>query len=89
MIGIWTRIGDLGEYEFFGNDLDALAERLAEERAGAVVAWRRGGLETDNYRGNNYASLYYGDADANFVRDVSMHERSALADLLGTVEYQR
>jgi hypothetical protein len=79
---IWTRIGDLSEYESFGDDLEAVAGRLCELQVGGPRSWRPGGLETAHYKGLNYVSLYHGDAEANFIRDLSASERRALADRL-------
>lgn len=80
---LWARAGDAGEYEPFGNDLDAVIEYLNDVRAGAATGWIDGGMgvgmETVNYWGQDFISLYWGDRDANLVRALSAEERANVA----------
>ena len=75
---LWIRVGDCGEYETFGDDLDALVGVLNELRVGTIDHWRHGGIETVNYWGNDYVSLYWGDAAGNLVRDLNHAERAVV-----------
>jgi hypothetical protein len=79
---LWVRVGDAGEYEPFGDDLDAVLDWLNELRAGEVTGWVLGGigvgLETVNYWGYDFVSLFWGDADANLVRELDSEERAAV-----------
>ena len=79
---LWVRVGDAGEYESFGDDLDAVLDWLNELRAGEVTGWVNHGIgvgvETVNYWGYDFVSFYWGDADANLVRELDSEERAAV-----------
>jgi hypothetical protein len=84
MTELWVRIGDGGEYESFGDDFAALADSLVEAGAGEVFGWRGFGVITEQYQGNNYISIYWGDAEANGIRDLSARERKQVEKLLAS-----
>lgn len=71
---LWVRVGDAGEYEKF-DDLDDAPEYLNELRVGQVTSWVQGGFTTPNYRGQDYVSCYWGDADANHISDLDDPEQ--------------
>ena len=79
---LWLRVGDAGDYENFGDDLAALLDYLNELRAGEVTGWVLGGigvgLETVNYWGYDFVSLFWGDSNANLIRALDDQERAAV-----------
>jgi len=79
---LWLRVGDAGDYENFGDDLDAVLDYLNELRAGEVTGWVLGGigvgLETVNYWGYDFVSLFWGDSNANLIRALDDQERAAV-----------
>ena len=85
---LWVRVGDAGEYESFGDDLDAVLDYLNELRAGEVTGWVEGGMgvgiETVNYHGYDFVSLFWGDDDANLTAHLDADERMEVEE--GLVE---
>jgi len=73
---LWVRIGDAGEYEKF-DDLDAAIEYLNELRVGKITGWVRSGFQTQNYHGQDYISIFYGDSEANHWCDIGENEDEA------------
>jgi len=60
----WVRVGDQGDYEQF-DSLDEVGDYLSQ--LGIAPPYDQStsyGFETDSYYGNNYISLYKGNADA-------------------------
>jgi len=86
---LWIRIGDAGDYEPFGDDLMALCGYLNNCGAGLVTDWVDVGVgigfATQNYWGNDFISLFWGDADANLVRPLDAGERAAIEASLDDV----
>lgn len=79
---LWLRLGDNSEYHQYGNDLDAVASVLAEADIGENITQCDGGLNSSNYMGWNYISLYWGDRDSNLDRNLSKGEfKSLMASL--------
>lgn len=75
---LWLRIGDGGEYEHYGQDFSAAAGVLREFGASPPLYWRGMGFECDQFRGNDYVSCFWGDDDAQPIRDLDREEREAL-----------
>jgi hypothetical protein len=77
---LWVRVGDAGDYEPCGDDLDALIDYLNELGIGQVDHWIDAGpgigFATPNYHGHDFISLFWGDADANLVRRLNREERA-------------
>jgi hypothetical protein len=77
---LWLRVGDAGDYENFGTDLDAAIEYLNELKAGEVTGWVYGGIgvgvETVNYWGYDFVSLFWGDEAGNFTAELDEEERA-------------
>jgi hypothetical protein len=75
---VWARVGDAGEYESF-DSLDVALDYLNDLKAGQVTGWiERGmgvGLETVNYHGYDFISLFWGDDDANLTAPLDADER--------------
>ena len=75
---VWVRIGDMGEYESF-DSLDDALDYLNELSAGQVTGWVEGGMgvgiETVNYHGYDFVSLFWGDDDANLTAHLDADER--------------
>ena len=78
---IWIRVGDMGDYQAF-DSLDEVVDYLSELGVGRVDHWRAAGVETVNYWGHDYISLYHGDTDANLVSDLLPDERALVEDAL-------
>jgi hypothetical protein len=79
---LWVRIGDAGEYESFGDDLDALIGYLNELRAGEVTGWVDNGIgigiETVNYHGCDFISLFWGDRYGNLIQGLDAQKQAAV-----------
>jgi hypothetical protein len=75
---VWVRVGDAGEYESF-DSLDDALDYLNELKAGEVTGWVAGGvgvgIETVNYHGYDFISLFWGDDDANLTAHLDANER--------------
>lgn len=80
---LWYRLGDNAEYHHVGNDLDAMASVLAEADIGDDIHLHLSGIASDNYSGDNYISLYWGDKDAEIVRHITQKE---LNEIVGGME---
>ena len=79
---LWIRLGDGGEYESFGDDFDALADAITESGITEIRNWIVGGFQTDAFDGYNYVSLYWGDDDANLLRQLANTERKQVEEIL-------
>jgi len=79
---IWVRIGDMGSYGWFHDVLEAAYyfEEVEVFHEGVVPRWRNGGFEIFQYTGENYVSMYWGDDDANFIRDLNAEDREVIED---------
>ena len=62
---LWLRVGDMGSYEPFGQDLDAAIETLLENGVGPVSNWVPLGFETDTHQRADYVSMYWAE---NFLQ---------------------
>lgn len=75
---VWVRVGDAGDYEQFIG-LGFALDYLNELGVGEIDDWINDphavGCETPNYWGNDYISLYWGDANANLIRPLDENER--------------
>lgn len=71
---IWLRLGDNAEYE----DYDSIEEikEIFEERELTKDFTRRCqyGVQNAEFKGNNYISLYYGDEEAQPIKEISDDE---------------
>ena len=85
---VWVRIGDMGEYESF-DSLDDALDYLNELSAGQVTGWVEGGMgvgiETVNYYGYDFVSLFWGDDDANLTAPLDADERMEVEEGLKEV----
>lgn len=89
---LWLRMGDASEYEGFGDDFDALTDAIREYFAESRTlddyrpAMSRGVRGTGTvfiapaFLGHNHVSLYWGDADAGYLRDLTDAEFEAVKD---------
>ncbi len=78
---LWMRLGDAGDYESFGDDLDAAIGALQEAGSGPVLGRASSGIITERYRGNNYISLYWGDETGeDMLRPLSDEEYEYIKD---------
>jgi hypothetical protein len=83
---IFLRIGDGGDYENFGDDLDAVVDALVEAgvrpfKTGGVQ-WIKNGFESPGHQGWNYISLYRGNAEANFESSLTKADRDYIVKSL-------
>lgn len=74
----WIRLGDVAEYEKFNSPYeaglkvkDALAPFIPE-----AFYYRAAGVSVPpNFVGNNYISLFWGDENAQWIRDLTKVEK--------------
>ena len=67
---LWVRVGDGGEYEAFGDDLEDLIGYLNELCVGTVTNWIDAGPGVGfdrEFYGYDFISLFWGDANADLV----------------------
>ncbi len=85
---VWVRVGDMGEYESF-DSLDDALDYLNMLKAGEVTGWVEGGMgvgiETVNYHGYDFVSLFWGDDDANLTAHLDADERMEVEERLEEV----
>ena len=85
---VWVRVGDMGQYESF-DSLDDALDYLNELKAGEVTGWVDGGMgvgiETVNYHGYDFISLFWGDDDANLTAHLDADERMEVEEGLEEV----
>lgn len=87
---LWIRVGDAGEYESFGDDFDALTDTLYEASVVADdIVWIEKGLQTSNYPGQDYISLFWGDGRSEPIRDLTFEERRMVVSNLRNLEKER
>jgi hypothetical protein len=78
---IWTRIGDMSGYESF-DTVEEAADNLRNPTVGEVFGFTRGGICTQHFQGRNYISLFHGDNDANFERELTTAERATVRRIM-------
>jgi len=75
---VWVRVGDAGEYESF-DSLEEAIDYLNELNVGQVIGWVDAGMgvgiETVNYWGRDFISLFWGDDGANLTDHLDADER--------------
>lgn len=81
---ICLRVGDAGAYEEFDR-LEKAVGYLNDLKVGQVTRWRNGGLETGNFWGRDYVSLYHGDSAAKLASNLLPDERVLVEDNLQAV----
>lgn len=79
---VWIRMGDVAEYEDFDTPHaagEAVGARLATRREEHLIlsfGYRAAGVSIEPYYiGRNYISLFWGDKDAQWIRDLSNIEQ--------------
>ena len=72
---LWVRFGDVGTYDSVCWDPISLGTVFDTNYVGEFVAWIDAGLITTCFEGRNYISLFWGDMDANFKRNLSPGEK--------------
>jgi hypothetical protein len=75
---LWMRIGDVGDYEQFGDDYDAVATALQGCGGWDNVRQCPGGFNAEGFEDKNYVSLYWGDDKANLVKQLSKKDFVAI-----------
>jgi hypothetical protein len=78
---LWIRMGDAADYHQVSSLHEAA--RLLHNSGVTRFEPRRGGLVCEEYRGNNYVSLYWGNAAADLFRELQDIEFQELYKLLG------
>lgn len=74
-MNLWLRLGDVSEYEQFGDDFAALALALYDANIKPDdIRPCNGGFTTPYYDAHNWVSLFWGDGDANLIRDLTPDE---------------
>lgn len=75
---LWLRVGDADTYTGY-DDLYAVADVLTcYFGVHGVDCWRSHGFEYGDLKNANYVSLYWGDDDAQLIRDLNDHEKANL-----------
>ncbi len=73
---IWVRCGDADDYNAF-DGYDEVASYFAEMGVQKINIKKYGdfGAKAKGFTGRNYISLYWGDADAQVVKNLTTRER--------------
>ena len=84
---LWLRLGDMSEYEAFGDDLYAVADALLCSGVEDITR-RQGGIEASGkeycqFLGHNYISLFWGDTDAQIIRELNNKELDEVQLIIG------
>jgi class 3 adenylate cyclase len=66
----WIRVGDADDYHEF-DDLAEVADVLTEYGVAQVEALNRYGVACDQFSGQNYISLFWGDSEAQPLCDLT------------------
>lgn len=77
---LWLRLGDAGDYEAW-DDIEQVAGIL-QECSVTDLTTVAGGIEACGFEGDNYISLYWGDAEAELIRELTEAEFAELVDLV-------
>jgi len=75
---VWIRVGDVAEYEKFDTPYDAGFQVRQSLREGVLPSYfyRAAGVSIPpGFTGNNYISLFWGDKDAQWIRDLSEEQK--------------
>ena len=81
---IWVRMGDCDEYESF-DDLESLAKSFEERDLKASELELHGSaLMAPGYEGLNFISIFWGNDDAQWCRNLSEKE---FEDLKNFIDY--
>ena len=73
---LWVRAGDGDNYNAFDGFQD-VADYLGEMGATSPLEWcNEYGVSSPEFRGNNYISLFWGDDDAQPIRQLTTAERN-------------
>ena len=82
---IWLRVGQAGALESFDSTRDAVAY-LNSLKVGKPTNWRLAGVETQNYWGQDYISIFWGDDQGRYVDELAKSARVYLALNLAEAE---
>ena len=78
------RIGDNDNYEPYW-DLEEAIDALQEASVTNPIRWRKAGFENDDFQGDNYVSMFWGDEKSDFIRELSDEEKRVVEKQLLTV----
>jgi hypothetical protein len=83
MVKLWLRAGDIAEYHPF-ESLEKAAKDLSGLAPGArVLKWLDAGAEVEpEFTGRNYVSIYYGDEEGDFLRNLTDEEKETFENAL-------
>lgn len=81
---LWIRLGDGDDYHAF-DDLSEAAEHLSEFGVRFIERRDVYGVTAEGFRGHNYISLFWGNADAQPTRGVSADELNEINAQLASV----
>ena len=79
---LWLRVGDADNYHEEGVHLSNVAEHLANLGISHIRRGGRFGVVAPGYEGQNYISLFWGNADSDPIRQVSDEEISNINKVL-------
>jgi len=73
---LWMRLGNMNDYEEFGDNFDSAAREASESGIDRVDSWiKRGGFTAFGFEERNYVSLYWGDDNADMIRPLNRQEQ--------------
>ena len=82
---LWVRVGDSDNYHDF-DGLQEVADYLAEMGVTGPLEWcNEYGVTSPEYRGKNYISLFWGDANAQPIRQLTPDEHHEVHRLLDSL----
>lgn len=73
-IWVWMRIGDTDDYHRC-DSLEDAAEKFATEADDWELTWQERGFTARGFEDRNYVSLFWGEGDSSFYRDLDKQER--------------
>ena len=82
---IWLCVGQAGALEGFTTLAEA-TQYLNSLAVGTPTKWRLAGVETQNYWGEDYISIFWGDDRGIYLADISRAGRCKIASSLADAE---
>ena len=73
---VWVRMGDMDSYHKF-DDVAGAIDEMKENGVHGPMSWGPFGVRLicGGFEGDNHISIFWGDQDANFIRDLNDEEK--------------
>ena len=84
----WLRVGDADDYHPFPTPYEAGTEvgyilsfdqetinEIKKNGIESETKWVRAGVSIGKFSGHNYISIYYGDSEGEYIRDLTQREK--------------